>query len=311
VFIGTTSRRLAALTAAGVAAGSLSLVAFGTPAHAAGVTIDKTFNYTCDVVISTGGSTLPAPDQLVTVRSQATLPAVYPGQSVPATPITITLGMPESLRAAAAVVGGKTVDGSSSDSTIGFTILGARKNVPIVGLSVKGSPIPQTAGTPWTVPIKGTVPAVPVPSGLAGQSVSLEQPAAFTAKAVIHATSGDDATTLTCTMVPGQSAELLAKPIAITKAPTSIGSAKVSPKAVKAHKKSKLTVKVASPGATPAGKVTVTLKNKKVGSATLKNGSATVKLKAFAKKGKQKLKVTYGGSADSAGSSKTVKITVK
>jgi hypothetical protein len=411
------SRRLAALSASALTAGALSIVALGAPANAAvgSVTIDKTFAYSCDVTLDyvlgggVGPGSITLPDQPIGVRAQASVPSVLrPGQTVDPTPTTITLLMNGGLQAATVGLGGTAVDGSSDDSTIGFTLAGHQVSVPIDGLSVTDSPIPAPADPAhpvdgdWKIPIEGTVQAIHVPDGTAGQSVTLQMPQAFSATAdftvdtsqgvdsmsavmdcsfddaspellgsaipvqavttttaagvsaaygaasvnftVAGATAGTvqvlEGATVVGTGVVGSngsgSASLSTLPagthsltvnyigtaaaeassttasVTVSKASASIASAKAKPKKIKAKKtKAKLAVSVASAAGAPTGTVTVSLKGKKVGSASVVNGKATVKLKAFAKAGKQKLTVTYSGSANFNGASKTVKVTVK
>lgn len=57
--------------------------------------------------------------------------------------------------------------------------------------------------------------------------------------------------------------------------------------------------------------MTAKLGKKVVGTGTVKNGKATVKLKKFKKKGTYKISVSYGGSSYANGSSKTIKVKVK
>lgn len=73
-----------------------------------------------------------------------------------------------------------------------------------------------------------------------------------------------------------------------------------------------LTVRVTAPGARPTGRVSVTSGGKTVGSGTLRpNGTATVKLRPFAKAGKRKVTVTYSGSPGITGATKVITITVR
>jgi 5'-nucleotidase len=89
-------------------------------------------------------------------------------------------------------------------------------------------------------------------------------------------------------------------------------SAKVTTKKVVRKKTAaKVSVTVKASGFTPSGKVTVLLGKKKIGTATLKNGKATVKLKKFAKAGTAKLTVTYAGAPTAKASSKKLKLKVR
>lgn len=99
--------------------------------------------------------------------------------------------------------------------------------------------------------------------------------------------------------------------VALQVAPgTTTTSAKVTTKKIVRKKTAaKVSVTVKATGFTPIGKVTIYQGKKKVGTATLKNGKATVKLKKFAKAGTAKLTVTYAGAPTGKASSK--KLTVK
>jgi hypothetical protein len=422
-------RRLAALTAGGLAAGALSALALGAaPAQAepttGTITIDKSFDYNCDISITIPDAPpeqsgpQPLGNFVVGVRAQSSVPSSIPaGTSVAPTPATITLSMPDMLWFVTRLTTQTTaVNGSSSDSTIGFSIAGHRTDVPIDGLSVSNAPLPVASAadetvpvTPWTIPTSGTVRAIPVPAAAAGQSATLQMPHHFTADALLLNGVGVSGgamnfpTGLDCLLpdeasdallVAGQTIPITAAPSSVSasvqpatygaaarlsyavknatagtvqvlegakivangvvdaqgrgsvgvaglavgrhtltvkyagtetvlasqgsttftvaKAASSIGSVSVAPKKIKAKKTAaKLVVRVASPAGAATGTVTVKLKGKTVGSAALKGGKATVKLKKFAKKGKQTLTVTYGGSATVVGASKTVKVTVK
>ncbi len=89
--------------------------------------------------------------------------------------------------------------------------------------------------------------------------------------------------------------------------------AKKKTQTIRAKKtKAKIAVTVNTPAGVPAnGKVTVTYKGKKVGTATARNGKATVTLKKFTSKGKKKLRVTYAGSSTVKGGSTSLTVTVK
>ncbi|WP_370617077.1 5'-nucleotidase C-terminal domain-containing protein [Mumia qirimensis] len=114
--------------------------------------------------------------------------------------------------------------------------------------------------------------------------------------------SGDGATNASSTTVR----------LSVTKA-VSATKAKKKTKTIRAKKtKAKITVAVLAPAGVPAnGKATVTYKGKKVGTATVRNGKATVTLKKFSSKGKKKLRITYGGSSTVRASFDRLTITVK
>ncbi|WP_436701510.1 DUF6801 domain-containing protein [Nocardioides sp. BYT-33-1] len=423
-------RRLAALTAGGLASAALAVVSFGAaPAQAANdvITIDKTFTYDCEPIVTLDGQSQSMGHHPIEVQAQSTIPSVaYAGQTLAATPTTITLHMSNNLWLANKVLThvANAVDGSSDDSTLGLSIDGAAPTwVPIDGLSVKDAPIPVAADDvwtppePWVIPTSGMVRAIEIPADGAGKDITLHMPQQFTADALIKGGWLDDgsgvpdyqnvqtdmtcvidqaddtllanpvpiveptATTLTASTTPAaygtsstvavnvtggatgpvevlENGTVLARgtvangsgsvklpatlaagthnltvrfpeawgvnggvaqyfldstgttSVTVSKATSSIASAKVTPKKVKAKKKApKLTVNVAAPtGAT--GAVTVTLKGKTVGTGTVANGTATIKLKKFKKAGKNKLTVTYAGDANVTGATKTVKVKV-
>lgn len=89
--------------------------------------------------------------------------------------------------------------------------------------------------------------------------------------------------------------------------------AKKKTQTIRAKKtKAKIAVTVTTPPGVPAnGKVTVTYKGKKVGTATVRHGKATVTLKKFTSKGKKRLRVTYAGSSTVKGGSTSLTVTVK
>jgi len=89
--------------------------------------------------------------------------------------------------------------------------------------------------------------------------------------------------------------------------------AKKQTRTIRAKKtKAKVSVVVRATTGVPAnGKVVVTFKGKKVGTATVRNGRATVTLKKFTSKGKKKLRITYRGSSTVKASSDTLTLTVK
>ncbi len=96
--------------------------------------------------------------------------------------------------------------------------------------------------------------------------------------------------------------------VKVTKAATKV-KASVAKK-IKVGKRATLTVRVTAKGFKPhGGKVVVKRGKKVVGSATVKNGVARVKL-AKLKRGKHKLTVTYAGNGVAKGSKTTVKTTV-
>jgi 5'-nucleotidase len=97
----------------------------------------------------------------------------------------------------------------------------------------------------------------------------------------------------------------------VTKAASSM-AVKIKPKKVKVGKRIKVVVTVTTAaGVTVTGPVTVKLKGQKARTATVVNGTATVKLKKVRSPGKKKLLVTYQGSTAVSGSSATTKVKVR
>ncbi|MFD1824235.1 MULTISPECIES: DUF6801 domain-containing protein [Mumia] len=101
--------------------------------------------------------------------------------------------------------------------------------------------------------------------------------------------------------------------VTVTKARAAV-RAKVAPTKVRAKRtKAKVSVQVTTPtGVARTGKVVVTVKGKKIGTATVRaNGKVVVRLKKFAKPGTYKVKVAYAGNVYAAGKTVTVKVKVR
>ncbi|QBX55673.1 Ig-like domain repeat protein [Nocardioides seonyuensis] len=93
-------------------------------------------------------------------------------------------------------------------------------------------------------------------------------------------------------------------------------NAKPKPKAFKVNKAAKLKIAIKSASTSLAGKIVVKVGSKTLGKGKTDDaGKATIKLKKikkkYVKKGKIKLKVTYGGNATTEKAKKTVKVKVK
>lgn len=113
---------------------------------------------------------------------------------------------------------------------------------------------------------------------------------------------------------PGDAAHVAANAattVQIAKGATTTSAKLVTKKIVRKKTAAKITVQVTANGFTPAGKVTVYQGKKKLGTATIKAGKATVKLKKFTKAGTAKLTVTYAGNATANASSKALKVKVR
>ncbi|WP_370617002.1 DUF6801 domain-containing protein [Mumia qirimensis] len=101
--------------------------------------------------------------------------------------------------------------------------------------------------------------------------------------------------------------------VTVTKARVSV-RAKVSPKKIRAKRtKARVAVQVTTAaGVTRHGKVVVTIKGKKVGTATVRaDGKVVVRLKKFARPGTYKVKVAYAGNTFVAAKAITVKVKVR
>ncbi|TQK68790.1 Ig-like domain-containing protein [Nocardioides sp. SLBN-35] len=302
-------RRLAAVTAGGLASAALTVASFGAPAQAADsvITIDKTFNYECEPIITLGSDSASLGQHPIEVRAQSTIPSVaYAGQTLAATPTTITLHMSDNLWLAnkALTHVANAVDGSSTDSTLGLSLDGAAPNwVPIDGLSVKDAPIPVgaendvTPPTPWLIPTAGMVRAVAIPADAAGKDITLHMPQQFTAQALIKGgwVYGDNmepeyvnvSTDMTC-VIDQADDTLLDNPVPIEEPTATTLSASATPAAYGAS--STVAVNV-SGGAT--GPVEVLEGNTVLARGTVTNGAGSVKLPATLAAGTHNLTVRY------------------
>lgn len=250
------ARRIALPVTAALVGGTFAAVGFSAPAHAGGAqTIDKTFDYTCDVVVGD----LPVNDQAIKVRTVAKVPTtVFRGERIAPTPVTITLGMPDALRDVT-VLFGTSVSGKSTNAILGLASAGRTLGVRIPLLSATNAPIPSD--TAWTIPAKGTVPAITAPAYTTG-SATLTMPARFNVTATITGPRATTPATMDCTTAaPG----LLATIRQVNAAPKAPRTVKVVTKKNKAKKftiratdadGNRLTYK-AGKVAKKAGKVTV------------------------------------------------------
>lgn len=178
------ARRIALPVTAALVGGTFATLGVAAPAQAGGSqAVEKTFVYTCDVVA--GGLGLGKHDINVTAVAKAPTTA-FRGERIPATPVSITLGMPEDLRKpTVALVGGYAAEGSSTDAAITLSSGGRTTAVRIPSLKAAKTDIPQTESTPWTIPAKGVVPSIVTPNTLKGSAV-LGLPAAFTVTATLY-----------------------------------------------------------------------------------------------------------------------------
>lgn len=185
-----------------------------------------------------------------------------------------------------------TVDQSAAAGTVQFSD----------GSTAVGSPVPVSGGVATTTvtPATGShgYGAVFTPSDTTAYLGSTSNTVAVTASAPSGGNPGGG--------TPGGGT-----------AGTGTGPTTVTPGAVTSIKKAtikssakKLKLKVTST-ATTAIKVKVYDGKKLIGTATIKNGKLTLKLKKKLKKGKHSLKVKYAGSASVSAFTKTVKVKVK
>jgi len=338
-------RRLAALTVGGLAVGTLSAFGLGiAPAHAdesGTITIDKSFDYACDLFIQSDPASptmdpvnAPGTKFTVGVRAQSTIPGtIYAGQSIAPTPTTITLHLDDNLwNATALFTGGwdpvasssnfakmsRRLDGSSSDSSIGFTVAGQRTNVLIDDLSVKNAAIPgvktgsnMLPESPWLIPTAGTVREIPVPAAASGQTATLQMPATFTANAILFDGQNIDGTALQdyptlldCDLPNGADNALLANPIPIVAPAT---TALTVPAVSTAFGKSaRLSYAVTGVG---TGSVQVREGAKVLATGSFADGKGSVALPALAV-GSHALTVTYAGRYGALASTTASRVTV-
>ncbi|MBK5217741.1 MAG: 5'-nucleotidase C-terminal domain-containing protein, partial [Propionibacteriales bacterium] len=115
--------------------------------------------------------------------------------------------------------------------------------------------------------------------------------------------------TLTGVAIP--SGTTFSVPVEVQKADSQIAASQAPPTRVKANKtKAKIHAEVTVSGFTPSGKVTVYFDGKPVGEASLKKGSAKIRLDRFRTTGTKELSVVYAGNDDANSSTTTVTIQV-
>jgi len=115
--------------------------------------------------------------------------------------------------------------------------------------------------------------------------------------------------TLTGVAIP--SGTTFSVPVEVQKADSQIAASQAPPTRVKANKtKAKIHAEVTATGLTPSGKVTVYYDGKPVGEASLKKGSAKIRLDRFRTTGTKELSIVYAGNDDANSSTTTVTIQV-
>jgi hypothetical protein len=265
----------AAMTATGLVA------ATGTSAIAADP-ITKT--YSCKLPV---GDAFPVKVDFTLPALPASVPA---GSSVPSLPVsakmTLTLAEVSAIGTAVGPLLGST------PTAFGGPITGAGSlgSVPVpMNLTVPSTPISTTGDT--VLPASGTTEAFKVPTAAGTYDFSLPQ--SITAQLL-----GSNVPGATCTV---SAADAKVSSMKVTSAPAK--PAKTL--SVSAPKKAKLghvlKVKVVT---NQTGKAVAKIKGKKVASATVKGGKATLKIKKGLKKGTDKIVVSVGSLK------KTVKVKV-
>lgn len=275
--------KAAAFGAAAAISATGLVAATGTTAHAA--TVTKT--YTCTLP---GNSTsFPVPVAFTLPALPSSAPA---GAGVPSLPVaaTMTLTRAETL-AIQTYVSSLGADTPTSfggpvagNGTIGSTALPITLTVPTTPISSTGDTVLNATGSTGAVKAPSTAGTyvVSLPKSIAANLLGSSFPAA------------------TCTVPAADAA------IGTLKVSPAASTAPAATLAVSAPKKAKLhhaiKVKVTT---NQTGKAVAKIKGKKVASATIKSGKATLKIKKGLKKGANKIVVSVGSLK------KTVKVKVK
>lgn len=178
------ARRVALPVTAALVGGTFAALGVASPAHAGGSqAVSKTFVYDCHVLA--GGLDLQQRDIEVTASAKVPTTA-FRGERIPATPVAISLKLPELLRQTTVdVLGGTHAEGSSTDAAITLTSGGRTTTVKIPSLAAGKTTIPSVVDQPWIIPAKGTVPSFIAPNTMT-KSASIGLPKAFTVKATLH-----------------------------------------------------------------------------------------------------------------------------
>lgn len=293
------ARRGIALGASGLlVAGATVAMTTATTTSANAGQINKDYNYNC--VLSLNGETYK-----VGITTRVKVPgSVVVGRKVAKRNANLAIHIPEPLHEMVLGLGATSAEGGSSNARVGVKIGKKVRNVPIKNLSAPKAPIPPS-GEQWSIATKGTVQAFKVPANAkGGTKARLTMPKAFKIDAVVYLGDTPIPNTLKCTV--GKKRAL--GTINIRKAPSKL-NVNIKPKRIVAKKtRARVNVKVNSTGKA-TGKVRVKQGKKVLGTAKLKAGKATVKLKRFAKPGKRRLTIAYVGNKSVKAS--TVKRTVR
>lgn len=188
------ARRIALPVTAALVGGTLVAIGAASPAQAGGSQpVDKSFTYKCQVFA--GELDLGLRD--VGVRTVTKIPTtVFRGERIAPTPVSITLAMPDVLRDGTRLVG-EEVSGGSTNAAVTLSSAGRSMNVRIPSLTAARAAIP--VDTAWSIPAKGTVPAITAPAYTTG-TATLSMPKQFNVAATIYRTRGETVTKVPATM---------------------------------------------------------------------------------------------------------------
>ncbi len=303
------ARRVALPLSAAMLGGTLAAVGFAAPAHAAGSqAVNKAFAYVCQVYAGVDDPSTPQDERInlrthnIPVRTQTKLPTTaYAGETIKPTPVTLTLAMPETLRLGSSLLG-EAADGKSSNAAVTLASNG-KSLTKVFTVTAAKTAIPPNPGADgqWTIPAKGTVPAILAPSYIAS-SIAATMPKSFNVTATIYNGSEKTPTTMACTT----SADLALGSIKVVKDTTKPKFSKKS-YAISTKKNKKKTITVKATDAL-GDKVTYKLvKKTKKGSVSVKGGKVTFKPKKNFK-GKTSF---YVGATDGRTGWVKVKVNVK
>lgn len=278
--------------AAALAAGSL----VATPANAAAPATD----YVCSIF----GNDLPL--TVTPTTTVETLPPLVAGSEVPAGSATIGVSFTASAEVLAGLAqqaGATKLGVSAADFAFRIGTAGA---IPVKGLAVPLTAFPQAGDL--TLAASGANGAFAPPT--AG-SYDLLMPATF--NVVLKTDSLGDALAGPCSIAEGDGPVLGSVTVAEQDPgaqQNSVTSATGPKKAIKKGKPAKITVVVDGAAKTATGKVTAKEGSKTLGTATLKKGKATFKIKHL-KPGTHWIVVSYAGDASTkASSAAPVKVVV-
>lgn len=280
------ARRLAVATTSVAVAGTALVGATTTSANAAEATTD----YTCTLPLDLGAGDFP-------VTVEGALPAQFwAGAAVPAAlanslTVKVTAEIPDEI---ALVLNGFQVKEAASND-FGFALDTTAVPAPVAG------PITTDDAGTTTWNATGAVQAFTTPKP---GTYDVALPQAFT----ITANANGQNVPVPCAVAEGEEAGSLGEIVLLQQ---TVKEFKAKGATVKKGKKAtvKVTSLQADAGAVNAGKVTAFKGKKKVGSANVKNGKATIKI-AKLPVGKNKLTLKYGNNPSVKADSTTVTVKV-